>query len=698
MAFSTSSHASESGSSKSLLVRLRALLRLTPAGQGHGYRADVDGLRAVAILLVVGYHYFPNHMPGGFAGVDVFFVISGYLITGILLDSIGAKSFSMVRFLSRRALRLFPALITLLACLIGFAWFTFTSAEYESLGKHVAAAALYLSNFILWTEAGYFDESALYKPLLHLWSLAIEEQYYLVWPLVLLLLVRRTKWPLAPIALLAVVSFVLNLHALSVSASLAFYMPYARAWELLLGSVLAYARWSGRLPQNGVFGENAGQGDALLSFAGLGLIAFAAFALDDKTPYPGFNALLPTLGAALVIAASPDCWPNRRMLASPPMVWIGLISYPLYLWHWMLLSVAATLGSNFPVRGTRIALLGLALVLSWATCRFIETPLRRRGGPRLALALLAVLLLTGAAGAAIFAGKGLPGRSGIAEVEARLKILDEEVRRGGALFDNYPQEACRAAIAGSGWCHSANNEPPSVALIGDSHAHHFFPGLAEAYISRGENLALLGSAGCPPLLEITSRVTTGGNDWCHKGNDFLAQVAASPSIHTVILAANWHLYMVGTRFSDAPDKSPYWTIGDTSGGAGYAVFRRQLEATLRLLTGSGKTVILIKQIPEIDYNPRSCLVRSRSFSVARACSIDAGLMRRYLDGYETDLDKILAAFPQVRVLNPAGLLCDAKECRGLHEGQPVYRDQVHLSRYGSRLVARHWLETGALDR
>jgi len=674
-------------------------------GDNPRYRSDIDGLRALAIILVVGYHFYPRRFSGGFVGVDVFFVISGFLITQVILKEMVEGNFRLMHFFSRRILRLFPSLIVLLLCLASFCWLTFTASEYAALGKHLAGSAAYISNFLLWLEAGYFDESALRKPLLHMWSLAIEEQYYLVWPILLPVLFGRARWCLPVILLIGAASFALNAVYAGRSDGLAFYMPYTRAWELLIGATLAVSQMTVSFENRR--GETfLARGDFKLkqilkrfpvlardfpSAIGLALIVIAAFTLNEHTRYPGFAALLPVAGTFLLIGAGAGSRINTGFLSHPLLVWIGLISYPLYLWHWPLLSVSATLISEFPSRGLRAALLLLAILLAWASCKFVEMPVRKGAGLLTTMGLLCGVIFIGAAGLAILAGSGLPNRGAIAGYDERNKAYESRLKELDFSFKKYPTALCKENFPDSGWCLYAADRNATIALIGDSHAHHFYPGLARVFAQEGENLALLGSAGCPPLLGIVSH-SGNGDDWCHLRNSVIHTVTAKKSLHTVILAANWHLYINGKSFKDSSSKSAYWQLEqpDRSSEDNVTIFRRQLEFTLRKLIESGKKVFFVDQIPELDYDPKSCLRRPRSFVQPRECLIKRARVDAYLAEYETVVNDVLGKFSGIGLIKPVELMCDKTVCSAFRDGRLMYRDHVHLSMFGSHYLASEW--------
>jgi peptidoglycan/LPS O-acetylase OafA/YrhL len=337
------------------------------------YRPDIDGLRAVAVLSVVAFHAFPGWLKGGFIGVDVFFVISGFLITTIIFENLDKGTFSFSEFYARRIRRIFPALILVLLFCLTLGWLIFIPDELNQLGKHIAAGAGFVSNFILWGEAGYFDNSAETKPLLHLWSLGIEEQFYIVWPFLLWFAWKRNFNLLAVTVLVAIASFFLNLKNVTQDAVSTFYSPQTRFWELLSGSVLAWlvlykfknVRW---LKDTRVFPN-------IFSVVGCSLLAYGLYRISSEVRFPGGWAIVPVLGASLVILGGQTAWINRKILSNKLVVWFGLIRFPLYLWHWPLLSFIRIVKGHLS-HDARIIAVVLAIFLAWLTVGIIEKPFR----------------------------------------------------------------------------------------------------------------------------------------------------------------------------------------------------------------------------------------------------------------------------------------------------------------------------------
>lgn len=312
------------------------------------------------------FHAFPNVIGGGFIGVDIFFVISGFLITTIILENLQSGSFSFIEFYSRRIRRIFPALFLALLTCYAFGWFTLYASEYKQLGEHIAAGAGFLQNLVLWSESGYFDNSSDTKPLLHLWSLAIEEQFYIFWPLVLWAAFKKKFNVLKVVLLILIISFATNILTIGSNPIAAFYSPISRFWELLIGAVWAYLS----VTKESIANKFSIKYSNVLSVTGLFLMALAIFVLNKKSAFPGWWALLPTLGAVLLIAAGKDGWANKNIFSNKLMIWFGLISYPLYLWHWPLLSFGQIITAGKLSAFYKIILIIISIALAYLTYRY----------------------------------------------------------------------------------------------------------------------------------------------------------------------------------------------------------------------------------------------------------------------------------------------------------------------------------------
>lgn len=506
--------------------------------QATTYRPDIDGLRAVSILAVVAFHALPWAAPGGYVGVDVFFVISGYLISTIVMEELQAGAFSFAKFYGRRIRRIFPALVLVLASCLAAGWFILFADEYEQLGKHVAAAAAFALNFVLRIEAGYFDVSAELKPLLHLWSLAIEEQFYLLWPAVLVVAFRFRLVAVAIVFIFAL-SFGYNvLRAFNAPAS-AFYLPHSRLWELLAGALLAHIslRHSGRL--DAVLARRfrgCGVRDGLAGL-GAGLIAFAFVILDRTSAFPGWWALMPVLGAVCLIAAGPAAWLNRTLLSSRPFVFFGLISYPLYLWHWPLLSfVRIHFAGAVPPAIVGAAVLS-SVLLAWLTYRYYELPVRALPLRRSATIFVGVMLIVAAAGYAVRVNGGVPARAAHRAPDldlVRLDKLHETAVRSGTCHVNEPSQTIETFRRDAANCFKLAADKPNILVIGDSHGGDAWIALSQAYPQ--VNVMQATGAGCDPAEEHSREFAAP----CRGLVQFLRdELLDKPRVDGIVLAARW---------------------------------------------------------------------------------------------------------------------------------------------------------------
>jgi peptidoglycan/LPS O-acetylase OafA/YrhL len=478
------------------------------------YRADIDGLRAVSILLVVAYHAQPWLVRGGFIGVDIFFVISGFLITRIILSEAKAGTFSSLAFYARRVRRIFPALIVVLATTYVIGWIVLLPDGFALLGKGTAAGVAFVSNLFQLHQTGYFAPDAAENPLLHLWSLGIEEQFYIFWPLLLVLLLG-SKYRRVRIAAIAAASFGLSLLIFLGLKEWSFYSPLPRAWELLAGGLLASSQIEGAARQSSPLRDN------LLSAAGLAAIIGAAAALNKESLFPGAWALLPVLGAVLIIMA-PNSTVNRVLLSSRAMVAIGLISYPLYLWHWPLLSYLGIIRNGVPNAIEIWAVVIVSFILAWLTYRFVEIPLRRqpKAVPGLSFALLAV----GLAGIATAANSGFALRFP-AEIRAIATLAPQSNDGfGDKCFLEAPGARLDASCIEQG-------DKPLLFLWGDSTAAALYPGLKRAEETVPFRLARFAVPGCAPILAAS--VSCDGN------NDLVFGFVKSSRPDIVLLHAMW---------------------------------------------------------------------------------------------------------------------------------------------------------------
>ncbi|WP_175947826.1 acyltransferase family protein [Burkholderia pyrrocinia] len=646
------------------------------------YRPDIDGLRAAAVLAVVLFHAFPSALPGGFVGVDVFFVISGYLITGILLSDLGTDRFSFPRFYARRIRRIFPALILVLLATYAMGWFSLYGDEYRELTKHIVAGAGFVSNWASWTEAGYFDQAAEAKPLLHLWSLGVEEQFYIVWPLLLWAAykARRIGWVCAAIGL---ASFVMNVALVGHHPSAAFYWPITRMWELLAGAALAISAAHVR-----IIGGRAN----VLSMAGA-LLCLSSFAfVNSQAAFPGWWALLPVAGTVGLIAAGRDGWFNRYVLTHPVSVWFGRISYALYLWHWPLLSFALIVAGRTPSSAVRGTLLITAVVLAWLTTMIVERPVRF--GPATVWKIAApCLLMLGIAylGGMTYVRGGLGFRKGYSPdadvTTAKLGAGHEFVN---AMCGVSPDEQRLFPF-----CATDKRVRSHFAVWGDSKADALYWGLVRES-APGEGWTLIARPSCAPMAGVWRTSSNAGDDpaLCRTANnEAMRTLLATPELKTVVLVMT-DRDVIGQTFA---------VDGQSSASPKAAL--DGVDQVVTTLEHAGRRVALVLDNPRLR-DPRQCMDRRplawpfvrhalgvTNMSAAQRCAIGYREHVTRMAPFTALVDDLKRRHPALLVYDPAAALCDAKRnvCPMTMDRHYLYSYGDHLSDYGNGLVAKQFL-------
>lgn len=651
----------------------------TPSGsearpRKSDYRPDIDGLRAIAVLSIVVYHAFHSMASGGFVGVDMFFVISGFLISKHIWEELDAGTFSIRTFYARRIRRIFPALsLVLLACVM-MGWVILTPGEYEQLGTHIVAGAAFLANIIFWKESGYFDSAADTKLLLHLWSLGVEEQFYIVWPLFLVLFWRYTRhlgW-----ALLGVLgaSFAYSMVVVRHDVVADFYSPLTRFWELALGAGLAHM--AVHKPAISVMGRS------FISWVGLSLILSAVIMLDPGYAFPGAWALLPTLGTACMIYAGEDAWLNRQVLSLPLLVWIGLISYPLYLWHWPLLSFARIMESQTPTVEVRFWLVAASVVLAWLTYKILERPLRSRPRSRNTVVMLCLtMFLLGAAGLIVRKSDGFKSRQfSMLNGETSTIVLGSD--RGKLQHECGLAETQKPIFQ---FCLRGGPEEPHYALLGDSKGEALFYGLVRE--SKPDKQWLMLGTVYPPELNAAP------DDRQQLKNRLALQtIVHNPSIKVVALTValraifpiNNATGFIAANIAPSPGKI-----------AAYSLAIQQLEQ-------AGKRVVFVIDNPTFP-DPTSCI----SGGATSNTLLNQFLRRRenpqctirYTDhvagtrAYQQFIEELKRLHPSLTTYDPAPLLCDIPHnvCSITQEGKFLYSYSDHISDYANSMIARDML-------
>ena len=632
----------------------------------HSYRPDIDGLRAIAVLAVLIYHYRVLRLPGGFVGVDVFFVISGYLITGNLFQGITTSGLSIKDFYNRRIRRIFPAMLVMLAVTLAAGWFLLLPGDYASLGDSTAYSAFGAGNFYFYWHTGYFDREADLLPLLHMWSLGVEEQFYLVWPTLLALLywlARGRRNVLAAfVSLIILISLASCLYLANTDPKGAFYLPYARAWELAAGALLVF------LPQ-----VRSRAWSEAIGILGLALVLYSIFALSPDG-FPDWTAILPVLGAALLIAPRAESV-VARVLSTPPMRFTGLISYSLYLWHWpLLVFYRQYMDGKMPSARMAVVIAVVAYAVSALSWKFVERPFRKRPA---AQPFRVIATGLAAASAVLLAGLVTAWQGGFV---SRLPPNVAELRSLDVMW----KWDCPRTLSLTGLPENCNFGVPwdeakvRAFLWGDSHAEHMAP-LVEA-ATRGKPASFLLYRGCPAALgdhvrRVRKDIPTYVATCTDSRSRAIGYLDEHPEVNLVVLAAAWsHLARVVSQDG---------TIAGHPGPQALVAhgLRTLIEATAR----PGRQFIIIADVPQLRRDPIPCVISQSKGVLRQGCkstdvTVSAATFRKSQSETYRQFTAIADERPDTQVVLPGNALCTGKWCQAYLDGEYLYRDSSHLRR------------------
>lgn len=635
------------------------------------YRAEIDGLRAVAVIPVILFHAGFETFSGGFVGVDVFFVISGYLITTIILADMDAGAFSLANFYDRRARRILPALLFITAVCIPFAWRLLLPNDMENFTQSLVAVATFSSNILFWLQSGYFDTAAEFKPLLHTWSLAVEEQYYVLFPLFLMLTWKLGKgWIAAILALIALLSLGMAQWGSIYTPSAAFYLLPARGWELLVGSFVAFF----------LLNKKAVKGNQWLSLLGLLMILYAVFVFDEQTPFPSFYTLIPVIGVALIILfASPDTVAHR-LLSNKGLVGIGLISYSAYLWHQPLFVFARYASPTEPSALLFAALSLMTFLLAYLTWRMVEQPFRARHKidtktlvPVLSIGMVGVLAI------------GLAGH--VSEGYRNQRFANDDLAR---LNSAKRSEASRCRFGDCGLAHAKEED---FLLIGDSNAYHFSAPLDELMAKNGLQLFNLALAGCAPLKGVIRKDESRGfNKNCSAHVEDVKRFAINQDApQNIIISAAWGLYVYGSDYAYPAYFEPFndprlfpmdnLQLGEKER---VATVLATIKNAIERLAATGKNVYVVYPMPymrhEFSHNKQGFLAGVAPYDYNVFFEANKTIIKLFDE---------LTALPNVFAIKPHEKLCFGSvqgTCLTEINGLFLYGDRLHMSDYGARYV------------
>lgn len=683
------------------------------------YRTDIDGLRAVSIFAVLIFHFFPNLAKGGFIGVDIFFVISGYLITNIILSELGSGSFSFVSFFVRRIRRIFPALIFVLAIVALAGYYLMFDNELKLLAKHLVANSFFSINIVLYKELGYFDISSHLKPLLHLWSLAVEEQFYFFYPIILVLATRKNINIISLLCFVITISFFLNIKLLKYP-NMSFYMPFTRAWELLMGGMLVYIidysntlrfkKFESRLNfacNKILFSKPVNDTNLfknIISFLGIGVIGWFVVSFSKISNFPGRNALFPVLGAMCIIWAGPQAWINKKVLSSRIFVLGGKISYPLYLWHWPLLSFFTIVSNGKITNLTKILLIFISIILALATYFLLEKPIKKlKSIKNIAVICILLNLVIMALGVYIYRN-GIQNRM-INNLSIKQELNPEDASLYANLIPCSKIGSLSAKLAG--YCYSKSNTP-EFAIVGDSHAIATGYGVINTH---NLNAIFVSYSGAIPLYnyvsytkilyEKSNRVQTFRE--MVKVIDTLAQM---DSIKYIVLNSRGPIYLEGNGFGVElqDDNLKNWILEQSDGtmiaSDNYDIFIKEYSSIIQRVHHFGKKVVFAIDIPELGVDPNECLFR---FGVlgqennANKCIVKKEVYDKRNYQYRKMVDELKQKFPYMIVFDPVDLFCDEEKCYGVKGNKLLYNDDDHLNVVGAGMLAKKLKSTLMLD-
>jgi len=651
------------------------------------YQPHIDGLRAVAVLAVVLFHALPEYDWGGFVGVDIFFVISGYLISKILLNDLFLQKFSILQFYIRRIRRIFPSLIlVLLFCLLIGSGILMPD-EYQSLAKEAMAGVGFVSNILFMQQVGYFDLAAETKPLLHLWSLGVEEQFYIFWPLMLFGIYRLGLiYAERLIIALMIISLVASTYFTNHNPEVAFYSPFMRFWELSLGALLACKQ--ARAGQfSTVFKERANLANAESVF-GMILILSAFILINKMRDFPGVWALFPTIGAWLIIKSGSGAWFNRHVLANKYMVLIGLISYPLYLWHWPLLSFAHVIEGQTPSLSWRMLAVASSFILAWFSYRFVEKFIRAHKNAKLVAGFLVVgMMVLGALAYKIYQQEGHKFR-----LFTTAEYTEAFMSTKQWLFSE--RQRCQIRYPDEALCftNTPQDKNEQVIFLGDSHADVVSAAVLKNYpeIYASSFMAF----GCPPFIGVNRIIKNQLNNCSAHTKRILDKFKNIPN-QTVILIARFAMYETGKGFKlpnqNLEEPDAHIQSSEFKGFDAHAnypqVFTAGLRNTLNFLEQQHKNIVFVYQAPELGFDPRACVSRPLRNAVAEQCKISRKVVDARQASYRIAVKDILKDYPNVVTFDPVPVLCDANYCYGGNGRDIFYKDDDHLSITGSKLIA-----------
>lgn len=646
---------------------------------------EIDGLRGAAVLLVLLYHFFPNVVPAGFIGVDIFFVVSGFVITQTLIN---AKNANLKIFFERRVNRLLPSLLFFQIVITIIAFYFYLPAELEDFGRNLYGSSLYINNYLSLTNTNYFGQEARLNPLLHLWSLSVEMQFYFFYPFLIIFLKRSIAKTL--VVSIIIFSFCYSNFGVFKTNNIVYLSTHTRIWQIGIGCVLSLyfykARWL----------KNQSQSNLPIHLSIFMILVFA-FLFKDKQSYPGIEALVPTLLTAIIILKALISNFGSNLLNLKFFQYLGRISYPLYLWHWgILVNVNIILGNYIPIE-FKLGLIVISVLLAIFSFEIVEKKFAQYQNLTTAK-LLVLTLLSLAVTGIIFKEVKFPRPHSIQNTIDLIRMESMEYRDYTEKLKLAGTERCNSdyekLYKGRVYCLANKDEAPDIFLLGDSHASALFFGLATIFDNKF-SIHNLGSGGCAPFssdLALGRRPEGGKN--CKEEVMPLADAAIKSKAHTIIISSLNSFYLTGLSFTDYVSGVPIISLDDQARELGFRTFEHYLaysfDKFIDEMAATGKLIIFVLDNPHLYYNPMRCLTPSNSYSkmLSRFCNTREDFASKYEEGAKKIFTEILNKHENIVVLDSFKYLCSDGLCPATENENLRFTDRDHLSINGAKILSK----------
>lgn len=642
------------------------------------YNIQLDSLRGVAVLLVLFFHIYPAIFSFGYVGVDIFFVLFGYLITGIIISKIEAGKFSFLEFYRNRIRRIFPAMLIVLSATLIMGYIFLFPSELKQLAKHIQSSALFYQNFRLIGESGYWDEANTLKPLLHFWSLSIEEQFYLFWPVVLFFIIKFRESLYVKIFII----FVLLLLMSILNPQDPFFSSLSRFWELGFGGVVYTVSKSNYSLKNKNF-----------SLLAIGIFVLATLLGYNNNEYSLFKTLMMVLATGFLILSFNGS--KNIVFDSKVLLFFGLISYPLYLWHYVIIGYAHIFGADVPSIGIWIML--ASVILAYLTYRLIEVRARANESYLFAGALLVFAIIIAGIATYIIINSNLKPSTyfkteqSISFEKQFIKSPPKDKTAEILLKDIYSITPGLTYTKAT----SSNKDREYIVIVGDSHAYSSYDGLANELKSNGYEALLLANNSCPPYKNSVLASNSNGAKVCKNSIDEIYGIIETmPKTKKVIFITRGVKYISKEGFGDIDNEKSIRELkfySDNQALSHEEQFYKGVEDTFRYFKNRNIRLYYVLENPELGFSPKECLARPFGMANKTKCVLEYDKYKQRMGGYKRKIKELALRYDNVVVLDTKDVFCDSKFCYVIKDGKMLYADDDHLSVDGSYYQAKYFV-------